>query len=113
MLRACPLIAFKLPLSKQGNERENNTPCYYRAYLSPHVGTYRGHQQVVVRVLFLSHLVNYPCRHRERRYTAGSHHGVDLVALFPEEVQELGENHPAKGVEHEGKESQADDDQRI
>ena len=69
------------------------------------------HQQEVGIVLGQAHLVNHPGGHGEGGDTGGADHGVDLG--LGKQVHELGNHDAAEGIEDEGHQAQADDDDGV
>jgi len=69
------------------------------------------HEQKVLPVLLLAHLVDDPRRHGEGRDAGRTDHRIDLV--LREEVEHLGEDHAARRVRHERDKAEPQDEQRA
>ena len=93
------------------DERNDEAAGDHRSDLAADVRARRMHEQVVVGILLAAHLVDDARGHRERGDTGRADHGVDL--LPGEEVEELGKEHAADGIEHEADEAEGEDGHRL
>ena len=78
----------------------------YRRDLTGYVYADRMHKQEVLGILFSSQCVNDTSGHRERGYTRGSDHRVDL--LLKEKVEDFREDNAARGIEYKREESESE-----
>ena len=103
-------IARFLPLAEEGQDQAARDD---GGDLSGDVDADGVHQQEVLRVFLQAHLVHDAARHREGRDARRADHGVDLLVLGQEDVQELGKQHAARRVEDEGHKAQGQDQQGV
>ena len=71
------------------------------------------HEQKVGVVGLQTHLMHHTGGHGEGRDTRRADHGVDLLVLGQKNVEDLGKNHTARGIEDEGEQAQTDDEQGL
>ncbi len=92
-------------------ERQDQAAGDDRCDLARDVDADGVHQQEVLRILLEPHLVHDAAGHGESGDARRADHGVDL--LLEEEVEELGEQHAARGIHHKGDQAKAQDEQRV
>ena len=79
--------------------------------LAGNVRADRVHEQEVLIVLLLAHLVDDAGAHRECGDAACADHRIDL--LLSEQIYEFGEEHAADGIENECHETEAEHLKRV
>ena len=88
---------------------DQNTSSNGRADNTGHVGAHGVHQQEVLRVLALAHLLGHTGGHRHSGNASGTDQRVDLAAGHG--VHHLAAQHTGCGAEGEGDQAQHDDEQ--
>src|SRR5689334_4168074 len=113
--RSARVCAMKILLSADDphalQHRQHDRGGDHRADLSASIGAHGMHQKIVFLVVFLAFDLNDARRHGKSRDAGGADQRVDLAA--GERAHDFAEEHADGGVEADGDESQAKDQQRF
>ena len=108
-----PLSSYKAGTPLCAHQGQQQAAGDDRGDLTRNVNADGVHQQEVLVVLRQAHLVDHTAAHGEGRDAGRADHGVDLLALGQEEVEQLGEQDAARGIEHEGEQAQSQNQEGV